>query len=795
MQRIIYSIALLGIAGTMMAQENIDVRFTVFDKQTNEKLPFVNVALFSPSDTVLNCTDDSGRVVLHVQPGEYTLQVSSVGYTTMRKVERFRSTTDYPVYLSSNTTLSEVKVTGRRQQVKMTATGIVYDMKADPMAQSSDLLTALQNVPLIIVDPNSNITVKGSSRYSIFLNGRPYRIAMSNPKDVLRSIPASTIAKVEIITSVDGRYDADAGDAIINIITEKQRQKGYTLSVNGGAATQPKANAGTTLIATTGNVDFSLGYNFNNEGQRHQPIDIDCRYTNTGESVKMLGRGNGDWNTHTVRGLLTWSIDSINSLYLDGHGLFKQTNLSTRWEQLRQLPGQKEVSTLFNNKNNDWTGTAESNIIYRHFLPSDKNTESFSIGYRYTYNPDTRTYYQDFTDTDANAADSYKRETRGGLNEHTLMVDGFVPLGENHELYLGGKQVYRVGNTRASLYELEGGQWTNDNNLGDDENMHYTQDISSVYASYVGRIWKLRVNGSLRWEYTHLRMTLSEADKTSRNTQVLLPHLGLSYRLGRSSQLSLNYSAGVQRAGITTLNPFTAVVSSYAASQGNPNLRDTHTHSTSLGLMKNGSKYFLSFDLNYQQLNNAVVPYSYLRDGTSMIVRTYDNIHRIKVAGANLYYNYRPLSRLSLTATGNVNYCTMESNALDLHQHSWEYNLTFFGTWMLTHGWSINGQYGNYKNRPDAWGKSEAFSLYSLSVSKSLLNNSLFVKLVVNSPFNRYEKLRTSRQYTGYTSSQTNYMIARSFGIDISYTLRSGKPRKIERDRSLRSTDQQTGIM
>jgi hypothetical protein len=202
----------------------------------------------------------------------------------------------------------------------------------------------------------------------------------------------------------------------------------------------------------------------------------------------------------------------------------------------------------------------------------------------------------------------------------------------------------------------------------------------------------------------------------------------------------------------------------------------------------------MSYDLNYQQLNEAIVPYSYNTDGSSLVIRSYANIDKIKVVGANAYINYRPITSLSLTATGNLNYCQMRSAAMGLHQHSWEYNLTFIGNLSLKKQWNIGAQYGNYKNRPDAWGKTKAFSLYSFSISKSLLKNALNVKVIVNSPFNKYEPLRTSIRYSGYYSQRTNYMTARSFGIDVSYTLRSGKTRNIKRDRSLQSTDLETGI-
>lgn len=770
-------------------------KFIVYDSLTHETIPFVNIALSSPTDTLFSCTNDSGSIVFRTAPGRYVMKASCVGYRDYSKEVVAGSYAVIPVYMASESkTLTEVTVVGRREHIKMTHEGIVYDMSADKSVQSSTLLSALQQVPLINVDPNNNITVKGSSRYSIYMNGRPYRIAMTNPKEILQGIPASTISKVEVITNIDGRYDADAGDAIINIVTEKHHLTGYTLTAYAGAATQPKGHAGATFTGTKGNVDFSVGYDFHNEGQRNQPIETENSFTEGNSKVFMAGKGDGDWNTHTVRGLLTWTIDSLNSLYLDGHALFKQTNLSTQWEQSMAMPGQNTIHTRFVNDNSNWAGTAETNVVYRHFLPTNKNKENFSAGYRYTYNPDKRNYQQDYTGAAGSGSERYKRATNGGLNEHTLMADLLLPAGKGHELHLGGKQIFRSGHTKASLYEWLNNEWTAPTHVdAPKEDMDYTQNISSLYASYTGLIGKLSLNASLRWEHASLNMRLNHAPGVASHDNILIPHLGLSYRISKSTQLSLNYSGGIQRPDITMLNPFTAVYSSYAAGKGNPNLLYPHTHTLGAGLMSFGPKLFMSYDLSFQQLNDAVVPYSYQEQGSTLLTDTYRNIDCIRATGGNIYINYRPVSMLSLTATGNLTYGRMKSSDWGLNQHWWEYNLTFMGNLSIKQ-WAVGLQYGNYKNRPDAWSKSDAFSLYSCYVSRSFLKNALNVKITVNSPFNKYETLRVRKQYQGFASRQTNYMTARSFGINVSYTLRSGKPRNIKRDNTLRSTDQETGV-
>jgi hypothetical protein len=103
-------------------------------------------------------------------------------------------------------------------------------------------------------------------------------------------------------------------------------------------------------------------------------------------------------------------------------------------------------------------------------------------------------------------------------------------------------------------------------------------------------------------------------------------------------------------------------------------------------------------------------------------------------------------------------------------------------------------QYGNYKNPAEIWTKSHAFSISSLAISKSFFKGSLNTRVVMSSPFQKYNELLFEQNLTHFSRSQTNYLTARAFGIDITYTFKSGSPKELKRDSRLKSSDQKTGI-
>ncbi len=688
--------------------------------------------------------------------------------------------------------LKGLEVRGYKRLTRITPSGIVYDLSKDKNVQTQDLLTALGRVPLVTVDAQQNLKVKGSGNFSIYLNGKPYRVAQLNPQEVLRSIPASTIAKVEVITTLDGRYSSEDGDAVINIITVKKRLDGYTLSLNGGGATQPKAKGGATLIATKGKVEMNVGYNYDMTGQDDQPIASEYDYPAIGRTVRMDSHvSRGRWESHTLRAMLNWTVDSLNTLYADAHGLLKHTNSRTTWNQTVREKKQNPVSSLFQNENQNWAGTVETNLIFRNYFRNRKNTERISAGYRYTYTPDVRDFSQWYVSDESSRS---KRKTKGGMDEHTVSADWLIPLAALHQLRVGGRQVFRLGDSRSSLYHIDNGtESPSTEKFGND--MRYHQNISALYASYNGSVGIFALSAGLRWEYTYLSMLFPQAEALgfSRRQCEWLPSASVSYQPSRFSQLSLSYRKSVQRPGILQLNPFEELYSDYSGAEGNPSLLYADTHNLGLDYSLSLTGFFLSAGISYKYTANAVAGYDYYND-QKRLINTFGNIHHTTQWGGNLYVSYRPWCFLSLMVAGDIGSYQMRDQKLGVDQNALVYNLTCFGDFYLPHNWSVGGQYGTYKNAPDIWGKRKAFPLYSLYVGKSFLKSALNVRAVINSPFHKYFSIYESTRRDGYSFFQDNSAIARSFELSVSYTLSGGKTKNLQRDRSLQNDDQQTGV-
>ena len=769
----------------------------VSDGLSGEPLPFVNIKVNGAKDSLICYSDSIGKCVIPLQAGNYELLFNNVGYVNHKENITLDADKTLHIKLSANAkVLGEVSVVGRKRLIKITHNGLEYDLSKDLAIQSTNLLTALNRVPLVNVDANDNITVKGSTSFSIFLNGHPYRIAQSSPKAVLQSIPVSTVKKIEVIDRINARYGGDVGDAIINIVTNQQLFDNYALTLNAGANTQPRANAGLNLMGTYKNIDYSLGYSYALDGQRKQPIASKSRYVQGSQWQEYNGKGvgDGDWKKHIVRAMLQWRPDTLNTLYLDGHAFIEQTNLNTLWQQSFHEQGQAPLQSTFDTENKNTTGTAEANVIYRNLF---RNTgdERWVVGYRYTYNPDVRHYYQTYSYLLGNERRT-RRKTNGGLHEHSLSFDFNLLNNDNTTLLVGGKQTLRNGNIQSSNRLLKDGEWVDDavESL-QQQQLKYTQNVSAAYASISLGVGNFSLDASLRWEYGDLKMQYPQQTvyNFASRKHYVLPYAGIYYQ-GKSSSLALNYNAGITRPSILMLNPFKAIVSQYLAAEGNPQLKDSYTHTLETSYSLYSNTLFLSYSLHYKWINHPIMAFPRYNADKKQLITQYQNIVFARNLGSNLYLNYRPIPLLSLTFSGNIDWFKNQESGQLWDKTNTAYNLTLMCDVLLKKNWTIALQYGNYKNPAEIWAKSHAFSISSLAISKSFFKGSLNTRVVINSPFQKYNELLVEQHLTHFSRSQTNYLTARAFGIDITYTFKSGNPKELKRDSRLKSSDQKTGV-
>ena len=114
--------------------------------------------------------------------------------------------------------LEGVTVKAQRQLIKQDIDRVGYDVQADEESKTLTVLDMLRKVPMVTVDGEDNIKVKGNSSFKIYKNGHLDPSLTQNAKEILKSMPASMVKRIEVITDPGAREDAEGVNAILNIV-------------------------------------------------------------------------------------------------------------------------------------------------------------------------------------------------------------------------------------------------------------------------------------------------------------------------------------------------------------------------------------------------------------------------------------------------------------------------------------------------------------------------------------------------------------------------------------------------
>ncbi|MEJ2289368.1 MAG: TonB-dependent receptor plug domain-containing protein, partial [Deinococcales bacterium] len=167
--------------------------------------------------------------------------------------------------------LKEANVTGRQPRVSYQIDKKVVDVSKDLTATGGTAIDALQNVPSVNVDLEGNVTLRGSSSFTVLINGRPSILSGS---DALEQIPASAIKSIEIITNPSAKYDPEGVGGIINVILKKDRKLGLNGMFSASVGTQHQYMGNMALAYKKGKVNYTLSVNGNSRPMNmHATLD------------------------------------------------------------------------------------------------------------------------------------------------------------------------------------------------------------------------------------------------------------------------------------------------------------------------------------------------------------------------------------------------------------------------------------------------------------------------------------------------------------------------------------------
>ncbi len=733
----------------------------------------------------------------NVKTGKYDIIIVFIGYND-KKIANVETTLKNPDlnlqkvdFAPNNVVLDEVVVKEQRSMIENKVDRIVYNAENDASVAGQDATAVLRKVPMLTVDLNGNVSMRGSQNVRILINGKPSGMFSTNVGDALKMFPADQIKKVEVITSPSAKYDGEGTGGIINIITSKQNIDGLAGSVNASVGIRQNSLF-TNLNAGKGRLGFSSSAAIFYSNPAKGGLTFE-RLENTSSGTNTFTQS-GDQTTSRLGGNGNASLfydfngyNSINSsLNFRGFG-FDVKGLTNGLIDNKQFNFQDVYART--NDGSNFMGGFDWNTDYTMKFEKHKDRE-FSVAAQYTRDNNNQNFdvaenhsYLTMINRDAQIINDGKN------NEYTLQADYTHPIKNGAKLEAGAKTVIRDINSdyKNNIKDANGKFVT----LGEFSDVfNYNQSVNAAYAS-LNYILAKKYNfiTGLRYEGTKfdLKYASSDAKKFGDNYYNLLPNFTVSRNLPNFKSIKLSYTQRIQRPSLTFINPFINNTDYLNRTIGNPELKPELTDQIELGYNTNFKGFTIFSAVYFKRTTDIIEQILAINNGVSE--NTYQNIGRNNSYGVNLFTTK---TIKQLTVRGGGNFFTYDSKGVvsnqTLQRSTYEYNLFFNGEYSFTG--SLKADFFGFFKSPkrSIQGDQPAFSIYGMGFRKDFKNSSLGLTLI--QPHTNNLVFSTNIKGDNYSQVSAFSIPFRSIGINFRYKF--GNVDFKERKTKIKNNDMKT---
>lgn len=777
---------------------------TITDSITLKKLDFITINLMTDKNTVVKVDyskSDGTFTFSGLKPLKYQVVIVGVGYKdkilTADLSDSAKLTVNLENVLISPATvgLKEVKITATKPVVTQEVDRISYDIQADPESKIFTVLDMMRKVPLLSVDADNTVYMKGNSDFKILINGKPSSMMERSYKEVLRSMPASSIERIEVITTPPAKYDAEGLAGIINIITTKKVDNGYNGSLNiserfptGGPG------FGGSVSAKFGKLGMSA---FGGASIYNMPVITNSASRNTfgNEPTSLLqnGTNKSDSKNAYLGYEITYELDSLNLISAQfningnrSNGISSQKSVLTSTEEILQ-------QYMLRNSNGGNGIGMDAAVNYQKGFKADKN-RLLTFSYRffsYGNKSDNNLAFSERLHYDI--AD-YRQLNDQRFSEQTFQVDYVYPV-KKLNIEAGLKAILRDNKSDFQnwSYHDETGQFEIQPGLGN--KFRNGQQVFGAYNTYQYNVKKWSFKAGARIEQTVINADFISTDSRVRQNYFnVIPSVSINRKLKGNSALNLGYTQRIQRPGIYQLNPFVDKSNPNFERTGNPDLRPANVNDIQLGYNWS-KKASINFGLGYTFFKDLIFPVA-VYDSTTNITRTsYGNTGRAKLPQANLNINYPITKKWNFSMNLRAAYGMVQGlvNNVLIKNEGLMYQLSSSTGYRFEKEWRINANLNANGPSVSLQGSSNAMFSTSFSVNKDLVKDKLSLSASVNNPFTKFRRNHNESFGPDFAQNNDRRDYFRSFNFSVNYKFGKLKDAIRKNKRGIRNDDVQSG--
>jgi outer membrane receptor protein involved in Fe transport len=732
------------------------IKGRIIETESHEPVEFATASLFKTIDSSLvkgAVTNKQGQFSFsQIQGGKYYIQINCLGYETLN-ISNVTLSNNMPILdlgikeiKLSNILLEDVKVIGGKSVLNTSIDRKIYNVDKDILSQSGSVSDILQNIPSVTVDIDGQVSLRGSSNITFFINGKPSTMLNKNSAMVLQQLSASNLERIEVITNPSAKYKPEGFGGIINIVLKKEKQKGFNGSVLASAGNDSRYNANLSLNYNTGklNIFGSYGFRRNNSPR----ISSDYRISKD-SSLQIINFYNSNSNSlskpisHMGYVGVEYQINEQNKIEFTTNADFqymKRTQLTnTSWEDSQEkLTSEYSTERINKETDNEW----ETNLVFEHQFKEEDHTLQFEFnlsGYDETEN---NLYTENHSFPSVQKDFSWIVLSKGGPKTE-LYAEYTLPINEETEFEAG----YVLEVFRDDLFYLGEyfdknlNKWQKDYDKSNDFIFH--QQVHALYSTFAHSFDRLSFLAGLRMEQVYITSNLITLDSIVLNNYFkIYPTLHLSYEIDDKQELQLNYSKRVRRPDSDEMNPFPEYSDPRNIESGNPLIKPEQSHSLEFGYHLKGDHFSFVPSIYYRYKYDAFTEIkSYIND--TVLLSSFVNLSKSQSTGIELIMSANIKNKVKLNWSMDGYYSSLDAASLGYSEnkesYSWSSKLGLNIDLSESTVFQLNSYY--YSKRITTQGSIDPSFYVNLGFRQDLFHSNASILFTISDLFNSLNRV------------------------------------------------------
>ncbi len=755
-------------------------------------LEYANIAIYSLPDSLLAggaiARINGAFAIEELKPGKYYVDAKFIGYehTLKNEIEISRENPEVNIgviqLIPASENLQEVNVVAQDRPIVYNIDKKVVDPSQFPTTAGGTATDVLANTPSVVVDIEGNVTMRGSSNFTVLVDGRPTPF---DPADALEQIPASTIRNIEIITNPSAKYDPDGNAGIININTKKSKLTGVSGIMNASGDTNGSYSGDFLLNFKREKFNFFVNGNLQNRQREGEYSSINKSFS-TPDTIFTISDG------YNQRGRESWSLKTGFDYYINDYNTLTfsiggndRKSTSDGLSDTHEYSSEYDLKSSTNQLGERSGKELSMSLDYRKTFEKDEQELTAYLYYE-TGNSEDYSLYNRYFDFNTDSLISGQKNWEAGNDQQFRFKADYVhPFTEQLKLEAG----YQLRIDRD--YEWNDVHWyTGFEDYKPSEDSEYYSDtyfyrnIHSLYSTFSQSGSFFGYQLGLRTEYTNRSLEYSKQDEPSTiNRWDFFPTVHLSFQLPSEQQIITSYSRRIDRPRGYYLEPFMTYVDAYNVRVGNPDIEPEYINSYEIGYQKQLGKGFLSAEIYHRKTVNKIERLTSVYEENIML-GTVDNIGEDYSTGLELMLNTNPTKWWMFNLMGNAYHYLVEGQLQSgaVSQESFNWHTRMSNTFSVTPTTKLQFDLMYHSPSVTAQGRREGFMFTNLAIRQDLFDKKLNVTLAIRDLFDTAK--------FGYVSEGSEFYSSRNFdmkspvaSLTLSYKInnyRQSKPNNAE---------------